>query len=151
MFFHFPPAASAQWQPDGLTIHTKKWFLETGFLGAPPIYLSAGDTGTRSECPVRSVLIVSVHIFSFRGSRIPEPLFTYSHFKMPFEGSNLPGAGPIFQDRTFEMGAARPIFQDRTFEMGAGSQLGPRSAFFFSSGRHSGKRSRLSDLKVTFE
>ena len=26
-----------QWQPDGLTVHTKKWFLGAGFLGAPPI------------------------------------------------------------------------------------------------------------------
>ena len=30
---------SVQWQPDGLTIHTKKWFLGAGFLGAPPISL----------------------------------------------------------------------------------------------------------------
>ena len=35
----FPPNASVQWQPDGLTIHTKKWFLGAGFLGAPPISL----------------------------------------------------------------------------------------------------------------
>ena len=37
--YYFPPNASAQWQPDGLTIHTKKWFLGAGFLGAPPISL----------------------------------------------------------------------------------------------------------------
>ena len=30
----FPPNASAQWQPDGLTIHTQKRFLGAGFLGA---------------------------------------------------------------------------------------------------------------------
>ena len=36
----FLPDASVQWQPDGLTIHTKKWFLGAGFLGAPPISLS---------------------------------------------------------------------------------------------------------------
>ena len=30
---------SVQWQPDGLTIHTKKRFLGAGFLGAPPISL----------------------------------------------------------------------------------------------------------------
>ena len=30
---------SVQWQPDGLTIHTNKWFLGAGFLGAPPISL----------------------------------------------------------------------------------------------------------------
>ena len=37
-------SASVQWQPDGLTIHAKKWFLGAGFLGAPPISL-------RSTCP----------------------------------------------------------------------------------------------------
>ena len=35
----FPPKASVQWQPDGLTVHAKKWFLGAGFLGAPPIYI----------------------------------------------------------------------------------------------------------------
>ena len=38
----FPPNASVQWQPDGLTIHTRKWFLGAGFLGAPPISLRYG-------------------------------------------------------------------------------------------------------------
>ena len=32
---------SVQWQADGLTIHTEKWFLGAGFLGAPPISLKA--------------------------------------------------------------------------------------------------------------
>ena len=36
----FPPNASVQWQPDGLTTHTKKWLLGAGFLGAPPISLN---------------------------------------------------------------------------------------------------------------
>ena len=31
---------SVQWQPDGLTIHTQRWFLGAGFPGAPPISLS---------------------------------------------------------------------------------------------------------------
>ena len=31
-----------QWQPDDLTIHTNKWFLGAGFLGAPPISLTLG-------------------------------------------------------------------------------------------------------------
>ena len=35
----FSPNASVQWQSDGSTIHTDKWFLRAGFLGAPPIYL----------------------------------------------------------------------------------------------------------------
>ena len=30
---------SVQWQPDGLTIRTEKWFLGAGFLGAPPIHI----------------------------------------------------------------------------------------------------------------
>ena len=30
----FPSNASAQWRPDGLTFHTKKWFLGARFLGA---------------------------------------------------------------------------------------------------------------------
>ena len=36
LFVRCPPV---QRQPDGLTIHTKKWFLGAGFLGAPPISL----------------------------------------------------------------------------------------------------------------
>ena len=36
----FPPNASVQWQPDGLTIYTKKWFLGARFLGAPPSSLT---------------------------------------------------------------------------------------------------------------
>ena len=28
----FPQSASVQWQPNGLTIHAKKWFLGAGFL-----------------------------------------------------------------------------------------------------------------------
>ena len=40
--FVCPPSASVQWQPDGLTIHTKKWLLGAGFLGAPPISLTPG-------------------------------------------------------------------------------------------------------------
>ena len=30
MCIHFPPKASAQWQPDGLTVLTKKTFLGAG-------------------------------------------------------------------------------------------------------------------------
>ena len=32
-----PTNASVQWQPGGLTVRAKKWFLGAGFLGAPPI------------------------------------------------------------------------------------------------------------------
>ena len=39
---------AAQWQPDGLTIHTKKWLLGAGFLGAPPISLSDPGAGAQA-------------------------------------------------------------------------------------------------------
>ena len=41
----FPPNASVQCQPDGLTIHTNMRFLGAGFLGAPPISLTGCDAG----------------------------------------------------------------------------------------------------------
>ena len=44
----FPPDASVQWQPDGWKIHTKKWFLGAGFLGAPPISLISVDLETEN-------------------------------------------------------------------------------------------------------
>ena len=40
-----PRNASVQWQPGGLTIHAKKWFLGAGFLGAPPISLRGVPDG----------------------------------------------------------------------------------------------------------
>ena len=40
----FPPNASVQLQPDGLTTHTEKWLLGAGFLGAPPISLTMSTT-----------------------------------------------------------------------------------------------------------
>ena len=43
--YSFPPNASVQWQPGDLTIHTKKWFLGAGFLGAPPISLMRRPAG----------------------------------------------------------------------------------------------------------
>ena len=39
MRYLFPPNASVQWQPDGLAIPTKLWFLGDGFLAGPPISL----------------------------------------------------------------------------------------------------------------
>ena len=47
----FPSNASVQWQPDGLAIPTKKWFLGAGFLGAPPISLTCYLRPTRSAGP----------------------------------------------------------------------------------------------------
>ena len=38
----FPADASVLWQPDVLTIYTKKLFLGAGFRGAPPISLTKG-------------------------------------------------------------------------------------------------------------
>ena len=43
----FPPNASVQWQPDGLTIRTQKWFLGAGFLGALPISLTRVGSSQR--------------------------------------------------------------------------------------------------------
>ena len=40
---------SVQWQPDGLTIHAKKWFLGSGFLGAPPLSLRQSWAAWRLE------------------------------------------------------------------------------------------------------
>ena len=34
-----------QWQPDGFFIHTDRWFLGAGFLGAPPISLTYPSCG----------------------------------------------------------------------------------------------------------
>ena len=59
--YSFPPNASVQWQPGDLAIHTEKWFLGAGFLGAPPISLRKGQaqmiamreevqTQTRASC-----------------------------------------------------------------------------------------------------
>ena len=53
-----PPSASVQWQPDGLTIHTKKWFLGAGFLRAPPISL---NEGLRVVC-TRAALNLTLHL-----------------------------------------------------------------------------------------
>ena len=50
--FFSPPNASVQWQPDGLTIHTKKWFPGAGFLGAPPISLDLSVSGRDGREPM---------------------------------------------------------------------------------------------------
>ena len=51
----FPPNASVQWQPDGLTIHihTKKWFPGARFLGAPAISLTVGSGEGGKSSPAR--------------------------------------------------------------------------------------------------
>ena len=49
-----PPNASVQWQPDGLTFHTKKWFLGASFLGAPPISLRTRTAATQTAGSCRS-------------------------------------------------------------------------------------------------
>ena len=50
---------SLQWQPDGLTIHAKKWFLGAGFQGAPPISLTrdagSADLQRARWCPSMGV------------------------------------------------------------------------------------------------
>ena len=47
---------SVQWQPDGLTIHTKKWFLGAGFLGAPPISLTLASVKQLEVCHRRCAM-----------------------------------------------------------------------------------------------
>ena len=44
-----------QWRPDGLTLHTKKWFLGAGLLRAPPISLTGcpGPHGGGGAVPPR--------------------------------------------------------------------------------------------------
>ena len=44
------PNASVQWQPAGLTIHTKKWFLGAAILGAPPTSLTDGSGASGGHC-----------------------------------------------------------------------------------------------------
>ena len=62
------PTASVQWQPDDVAIHTNKWFLGAGFLGAPPILLLNIAT-SRHELPaytdsIRTVLLyIYIYIY----------------------------------------------------------------------------------------
>ena len=54
---HIPkaPDASAQWRPDGSTIHAKKCLLGAGVLGAPPISLTSARLGDpRARDPGRA-------------------------------------------------------------------------------------------------
>ena len=60
-----PPNTSAQWQPDGWTIHTNKWFLGARFLGAPPISLMRCDLIDIS-CYVMLCHVMSCHVMSCR-------------------------------------------------------------------------------------
>ena len=41
---------SVQWEPDGLTIQRRKWFLGAGFLGAPPISLINAPWPCGKDC-----------------------------------------------------------------------------------------------------
>ena len=71
---------SVQWQPDGLTIHAKRWLLGAGFLGAPSISLAdaCGHLFNRvvmSEPPeTREQLFLSV------SSMTVDPLMQLSRF-----------------------------------------------------------------------
>ena len=77
---------SVQWKPDGLTIHTRKWLLGAGFLGAPPISLVEGGQGppTPNRAPdnqfrrmVRFTNLYQKHQFTRFlgvGSGVPSPL-----------------------------------------------------------------------------
>ena len=69
----FPPSASVQWQPDGLTIHAKKWLLGAGFLGKPTISLRRGRLNGRVDgafshrrrCDLYFVLLIYPHIWLY--------------------------------------------------------------------------------------
>ena len=63
----FPPDASLQWQPDGLTIHTQRWFLGAGFLGAPPIYLIRvpGASEPCAEAHERHIYNTYIYIYIY--------------------------------------------------------------------------------------
>ena len=65
----FPQDASVQWQPDGVTIHPRKWFLGAGFLGAPPVSLK-GLPG-RTHCSYMS--ICSYRSKQSAGTGLPGP------------------------------------------------------------------------------
>ena len=49
---------SVQWQPDGLRIHAKKWFLGAGFLGAPPMSLIWASHEALQWCGKKGVAVI---------------------------------------------------------------------------------------------
>ena len=55
----FTPDASVQRQPGGLTIHTKRWFLGAGFIGAPPISLTMRTVHMPAE-PTSMVIATTI-------------------------------------------------------------------------------------------
>ena len=61
---------AVQWRPaGGLTMHTHKWFLGAGFLGAPPISLSRSPScplSCRAPSPAKRALASVAPLFSTR-------------------------------------------------------------------------------------
>ena len=70
---------------------------------------------------------------------------TYVHFNLPFESSNLPGAGPIFQIAFLKTGC-RSRFDRFDFDMVRYVSLSPKGG---SEKGNPEKESLLSDLLVT--
>ena len=61
--YSFLPDASVQWQPDGLTIHSKKRFPGAGFLGAPPISPTFAFSDTHTHTPTYLMLSYVLSVF----------------------------------------------------------------------------------------
>ena len=69
------------------------------------VILTKAVRRSKSRDASRTVFTVSSHNFRSRYFtwRASDPrTIAYLHLNMPFESPNLPGAGPIFPDRTFE-------------------------------------------------
>ena len=58
----FVKCPSVQWQPDRLTIHTKKWLPRAGFLGAPPISLTQRDARVLGSSRARTITTMYIYI-----------------------------------------------------------------------------------------
>ena len=75
-------------------IYIEVWIFHVG------VGLSNVAFARRSKASTVSSHNFHLHNFKFGVSN--SRTIAYAHFKLPFESSDLPGAGPIFPDRTFE-------------------------------------------------
>ena len=67
----FPPNASVQWQPDGLTIHTKKWFLGARLLRARFCTDQGPDTPSGGRIYSKRCFLFYLVGISFYGEGFP--------------------------------------------------------------------------------
>ena len=82
---------SVQWQPGGLTIHAKKWFLGAGFLGAPPISFTYDlsfradepDAAAREANPLKNYYLLGTNsvIDQMKAGGASEPLWGTGGFR----------------------------------------------------------------------